>query len=73
MSEHINTEGNRAEGSSSTTTATGDRTDIAAGIRQTLPVGMGLIPLGLAFGLLIAQTGFCLLYTSDAADDSTEV
>ena len=49
MSEHINAEGNSA--------ATSDRSDIAAGIRQTLPVGMGLIPLGLAFGLLIAQTG----------------
>ena len=56
MSEHINTEGNRAEGSSAT--GNSDRSDIAAGIRQTLPVGMGLIPLGLAFGLLIAQTGF---------------
>lgn len=32
--------------------------DIATGIRQALPVGMGLIPLGLAFGLLVAQTGF---------------
>lgn len=34
------------------------KNDIAAGIRQTLPVGMGLVPLGLAFGLLVAQTGF---------------
>lgn len=54
MSEHINAEGNSAEVNA---TATSDRSDIAAGIRQTLPVGMGLIPLGLAFGLLIAQTG----------------
>ena len=55
MGENINIEGNSAEVNA---TATSDRSDIAAGIRQTLPVGMGLIPLGLAFGLLIAQTGF---------------
>ena len=55
MGENINIEGNNAEVNA---TATSDRSDIAAGIRQTLPVGMGLIPLGLAFGLLIAQTGF---------------
>nr|WP_120492754.1 AzlC family ABC transporter permease [Corynebacterium lactis] len=39
------------------------RADVAAGIRQTLPVGMGLIPLGLAFGLLVTQTGFAWWWT----------
>lgn len=32
--------------------------DISAAIRLTLPMGLGLVPLGLAFGLLVAQTGF---------------
>ena len=51
------------------------REDIAQGVRDTWAAAIGLIPLGLAFGLLMVQSGFswwwtpCLLYTSDAADE----
>ena len=34
------------------------REEIKAGIKETWAVGLGLVPLGLAFGLLITQTGF---------------
>lgn len=32
--------------------------EITGGLKEALPVAMGLIPLGLAFGLLVAQAGF---------------
>lgn len=32
--------------------------ELARGIRDALPVGVGLVPLGLAFGVLIVQSGF---------------
>lgn len=34
------------------------RSEIAGGIRESAAVGLGLVPLGLAFGLLMSQTGF---------------
>ena len=34
------------------------RTEIRAGLRDSWAVGLGLIPLGLAFGVLVVQTGF---------------
>lgn len=39
------------------------RTQIKAGVKETWAVGLGLIPLGLAFGLLMAQTGFAWWWT----------
>lgn len=32
--------------------------EISGGLKEALPVAMGLIPLGLAFGLLVSQSGF---------------
>lgn len=32
--------------------------EIRAGLRETWAVGLGLVPLGLAFGLLVTQSGF---------------
>lgn len=43
----------RAEEESSST-----RSEIARGVRDCWAVGLGLIPLGLAFGVLVVQTGF---------------
>ncbi|ALC07126.1 hypothetical protein CDES_14005 [Corynebacterium deserti GIMN1.010] len=37
--------------------------EIRGGISETLAVGLGLIPLGLAFGLLMVQTGFAWWWT----------
>ncbi|WIM67676.1 AzlC family ABC transporter permease [Corynebacterium breve] len=37
--------------------------EIKAGIHETWAVGLGLIPLGLAFGLLMTQTGFAWWWT----------
>ncbi|MGC2865441.1 AzlC family ABC transporter permease [Corynebacterium glutamicum] len=37
--------------------------EIRGGIGETLTVGLGLIPLGLAFGLLMVQTGFAWWWT----------
>ncbi len=37
--------------------------EIKEGIRETWAVGLGLIPLGLAFGLLMTQTGFAWWWT----------
>lgn len=34
------------------------RSDIRAGVRDAWVVGLGLIPLGMAFGLLMTQAGF---------------
>lgn len=34
------------------------RAEVAAGLRDSWTVGLGLIPLGLAFGLLVVQMGF---------------
>lgn len=34
------------------------RTEFFRGVRDALPVGVGLVPLGLAFGVLIVQQGF---------------
>lgn len=34
------------------------KNDIRDAIKETLPVGLGLVPLGLAFGLLVSQAGF---------------
>ncbi|AIT62104.1 AzlC family ABC transporter permease [Corynebacterium doosanense] len=34
------------------------RGEVAAGLRDSWAVGLGLVPLGLAFGLLVVQTGF---------------
>lgn len=34
------------------------REEVIKGVKQTWAVGLGLIPLGLAFGLLITQSGF---------------
>lgn len=36
----------------------GTRAEVAAGLRESSAVGIGLLPLGLAFGLLVVQTGF---------------
>lgn len=55
MNEHISTGGTSPAGNC---VATSDRSDIAAGIQQTLPVSMGFTLLGLALDLPIAQTGF---------------
>lgn len=38
--------------------AGGSRAEFGQGVRDALPVGVGLIPLGLAFGVLIVQQGF---------------
>lgn len=51
----------RAEEESSSTrsdTRTDTRAEIARGVRDCWAVGLGLIPLGLAFGVLVVQTGF---------------
>ena len=37
--------------------------EVRGGIAETLAVGLGLIPLGLAFGLLMVQTGFAWWWT----------
>ena len=37
--------------------------DIRAGVRDAWVVGLGLIPLGMAFGLLMTQTGFAWWWT----------
>jgi 4-azaleucine resistance transporter AzlC len=37
--------------------------EIRAGIKETWLVGLGLIPLGLAFGLLMTQSGFAWWWT----------
>lgn len=34
------------------------RSEVAKGLRDSWAVGIGLVPLGLAFGLLVVQTGF---------------
>lgn len=34
------------------------KAEIRGGIQETWPIGIGLIPLGLAFGLLVVQTGY---------------
>lgn len=39
------------------------RTEIIAGAKESAAVGLGLVPLGLAFGLLMAQTGFAWWWT----------
>ncbi|WP_240423791.1 AzlC family ABC transporter permease [Microbacterium halotolerans] len=33
------------------------RQEVAAGIRASLPAGLGMFPLGIAFGLLVVQSG----------------
>ena len=35
----------------------GSRSEIATGLRESLPAGLGMFPLGLAFGLLVLQHG----------------
>lgn len=37
--------------------------EVRAGIRETWAVGLGLVPLGLAFGLLMTQSGFAWWWT----------
>ena len=39
------------------------RSEIRGGIRDTWLVGLGLIPLGLAFGLVMVQAGFAWWWT----------
>ena len=39
------------------------REDIAQGVRDTRAAAIGLIPLGLAFGLLMVQSGFSWWWT----------
>lgn len=41
----------------------GAKNQIKAGVKETWAVGLGLIPLGLAFGLLMSQTGFAWWWT----------
>ncbi|WP_413450456.1 AzlC family ABC transporter permease [Georgenia phoenicis] len=42
---------------SATQERTGRRAEIGAGVRASLAAGLGLFPLGLAFGLLVIQAG----------------
>ena len=37
--------------------ATGRRAEVGAGVRASLAAGLGLFPLGVAFGLLVVQSG----------------
>ena len=37
--------------------------EIRGGIKETWLVGLGLIPLGLAFGLLVTQAGYAWWWT----------
>jgi 4-azaleucine resistance transporter AzlC len=39
------------------------RSEVAAGVRASWTVGLGLLPLGLAFGLLVSQSGFAWWWT----------
>lgn len=39
------------------------RSEVAAGVRTSWTVGLGLLPLGLAFGLLVSQSGFAWWWT----------
>ncbi|MEX3505298.1 AzlC family ABC transporter permease [Corynebacterium sp. LK2510] len=43
--------------------ASSTREEIRAGVRDTWVVGLGLIPLGMAFGLLMTQAGFAWWWT----------
>lgn len=47
---------------SSGTTA-GAGAEVREGVRMSWTVGLGLLPLGLAFGLLVSQTGFAWWWT----------
>lgn len=44
-------------------TEDGTLTEVRAGVRETWAVGLGLVPLGLAFGLLMTQSGFAWWWT----------
>jgi 4-azaleucine resistance transporter AzlC len=48
---------------STATAAGGTRTEFTAGVRDAWTVALGLLPLGLAFGLLMSQTGFAWWWT----------
>ena len=39
------------------------RSEVTAGVRASWTVGLGLLPLGLAFGLLVSQSGFAWWWT----------
>ena len=55
----MTTDGSPAPGSSAPgSSAPADPHPIRGGIVEAWPVGLGLIPLGLAFGVLVTQTGF---------------
>jgi 4-azaleucine resistance transporter AzlC len=44
-------------------TPTGTRAEFTAGVRDAWTVALGLLPMGLAFGLLMSQTGFAWWWT----------
>ena len=45
------------------TAGDGTRTEFTAGVRDAWTVALGLLPMGLAFGLLMSQTGFAWWWT----------